>query len=541
MNQNLIERFAELPENLAGHLTLTVNALAAGVIISVPLAVGLVQWKRLRFPMLTVAGVIQTIPSLALLALMVPLLANTNGLGMGWESFGYHPAVIALTLYSILPIMRNTVTGILGVDPAMTEAARAMGMTRLQVLFKVELPLAAPVIIAGIRTATVWVVGTATLATPVGQRCLGNYIFAGLQTRNWTMVMFGVVSAAGLAVVLDLLIGGLQRSFETRRRPLGVACLLGLAAAFAGGMFLPALVGDGGSLPVASKSSEIDGKTEPDKPVEPVRSDRIVRIGSKTFSEQYILAALIDRTLQESGHRTQRVESLGSTIVFDALVNGDIDVYVDYSGTIWANYMKRTESDSPWNVLAQVSGWLAKEHGIRCLGSLGFENAYALAMRGTQARELGIRTIADLAKHAPSMKIGGDYEFFSRPEWTQTRDSYGLRFADEVSFDSTFMYEAVARGQVDVISAFSSDGRISAFDLAVLTDPKQVLPPYDAVLLLGPTIARGGEAAALKPLIDAIPLEDMQRANHMVDRDEDKKTADETAQWLKGRISSRGG
>jgi osmoprotectant transport system permease protein len=532
ISQNFTERLDELPGNLANHLMITVIALGVGVLISVPLAVLLSRRAKLRYPVLTSAGVIQTIPSLALLALMVPLLDRTAGLGLGLEAFGFYPAVIALTLYSILPILRNTVTGIVGVDPAMTEAARAMGMTGRQVLFKVELPLAAPVIIAGIRTATVWVVGIATLATPVGQRCLGNYIFTGLQTRNWTMVMFGVVGAAALAILLDMLIGGLEKAAAERRRVLGITAGTALLIIVAGGLVSPGIVRwarvTQSSQPVAQPDGMDGASAQRD----------VIRIGAKTFTEQYILAELLDQTLTDAGFRTRRTESLGSTIVFDALANGDIDVYVDYSGTIWANHMGQSETAPPWEVLARMSGWLAEKHDIRCLGPLGFENAYALAMRGTEARELGIETIGDLARYAPDMTIGGDYEFFGRPEWKQIRDAYGLAFGDRTSYDSSIMYQAVARGQVDVISAFSSDGRIAALHLVVLEDPRNVIPPYDAVLLLGPAVANDdGVVDALRPLIGAIDVGTMREANHMVDRREDKRTASEAARWLRDRIT----
>lgn len=529
MSPNVAERFHELPGNLSNHLMITVIALGVGVAVSVPLAVFLVKRKKLRYPVLTGAGIIQTIPSLALLALMVPILDRTAGLGLGLDAFGFPPAVIALTMYSILPVLRNTVTGILGVDPAMTEAARGVGMTPRQVLWKVELPLAAPVIIAGIRTATVWVVGIATLATPVGQRCLGNYIFTGLQTRNWVMVMFGVVSAAALAVLLDLLIGGLQKAVEERRRTLGTVAVAGLAVIVLGGLVSPALVRWARSTEAGVTAAEIAR--------EETTCPQRIRIGGKTFTEQYVLAALIGQRLDHAGYQTTRTESLGSTIVFDALAAGDLDVYVDYSGTIWANYMNREKTESPWYVLARIGGWLADRHGIRMLGTLGFENAYAVAMPRRRAEELGIQTIADLASHAPDMKIGGDYEFFGRPEWTRLRKAYGLRFADRVSYDSTLMYEAVAGGQVDVISAFSSDGRIEAFDLVLLDDPRDVIPPYDAVLLLGPDVADCQKLArALQPLVGAIPVEDIRHANLMVDRKEDKKTVGEAASWLYDRI-----
>jgi len=517
-----------LPHLLASHLKLVVVALASGLAVSLPAAVAASRVGWLRVATLTAAGAVQTIPSLALLALMVPALELVRRAGVDIASFGFLPAVIALTLYSILPILRNTVTGIAGVDPAMTEAARGVGMTPWQSLRRVELPLALPVMIAGVRTATVWVVGIATLATPVGQACLGNYIFTGLQTRNWTLVMFGVVLAAALAMLLDTLIAGLQRAVEHRTPTLGWLSGGALAGVFILGLAAPTLVG----LVDQRRAGPAD-RVAVDE-ADPAELGT-VRIGAKTFTEQYILARAIDGLLADAGYATRRTQSLGSTIIFDQLAAGQIDVYVDYSGTIWANHMRREGSADAGAVLGAIGWWLADEHGIRMVGPLGFENAYALAMRRDRAQALGIRTIADLADHADAMRIAGDYEFFGRPEWRALRDGYGLGFAEEVSFDSTLMYPAVAGGEVDVIAAFSSDGRLAAFDLVVLEDPRQVIPPYDAVLLLGPRVAHDrGLVRTLAPLVRGVDLATMQRANQSVDVE--GGPIDDAAALLRGAI-----
>ena len=201
-------------------------------------------------------------------------------------------------------------------------------------------------------------------------------------------------------------------------------------------------------------------------------------------------------------------------MIFNALSSGEIDAYVDYSGTIWANEMHRSDVKPRAEVLAEVSRWLKTTHGIRMLGSLGFENAYALAMPRARAEKLGIRSIADLAAHAPQLSIAGDYEFFERPEWKAIRAAYGLNFAQQRTMQPDFMYQAAASGDVDVVSAYTSDGRIAQYDLTVLDDPKHAIPPYDAILLLSPKRANDEAlVAALKPLIDAIPVELMREAN----------------------------
>ncbi len=480
----LAEQLALLPEYLGNHMVLTLTALALGILISVPVALLATRVRWLEWPVLAFAGVLQTVPALALLALMVPLLGRV----------GFVPALSGLVLYSMLPVLRNTVTGVKGVDPAYLEAARAIGMTDGQLLWRVQLPLAAPVIVAGIRIASVWVVGVATLSTPVGSPSLGNYIFSGLQTQNFTAVMVGVIAAAALALVLDLLIWLIETAISRRNGRLGLAGAGGLAL-----LVLAAL------LPVMSTTQGEVGR----KPIV---------IGTKTFTEQYILAELLKKRARESGYDAAELQSLGSTVVFDALKANRVDCYVDYSGTIWANHMKRNDQPGRQAVLRIMSDWLRAEYGIVCLGSLGFENAYALAMRRDRADSLGIRTIGDLARRSGKLSVGGDYEFFVRPEWKALQEHYRLNFAVKRSFDSTLMYSAVQRNVVDVISAFTTDGRITAFGLMILRDNLDVLPPYDAVLLLSPKAGSdSGIKRAFEPLVGAISDEKMRQANMMVD------------------------
>jgi osmoprotectant transport system permease protein len=448
--------------------------------------------KWLDQPVLGTASVIQTIPSLALLAIMVPALA-----ALGVQSIGFLPAVIGLRLYSVLPILRNTVTGLASVDPALVEAARGVGMTPMQRLRLVELPLAMPIILAGIRTSTVLTVGVATLSTPVGAPSLGNYIFSGLQTRNLTAVLVGCVAAAVLAQVLDGLVRGLGAAFARRKRGWAAVVLttIGLLYTYTG----VSLVQDLGA-----------------------RDAGQVVVGAKTFTEQYILAEILAGQIAETtGAETKVVSSLGSTVAFDALRAEEIDVYVDYSGTIWATIMQREAVPSRDAVLGEVTRFLRDEHGIEMAGALGFENAYALAMRRPQAEEFGVRSIEDLTAFARRLVIGGDYEFFGRPEWIAIRDIYGLTFESQRTMDSSLMYQAVASEQVDVISAFSTDGRIAALDLVVLEDELGAIPPYDALVLAGPRLVRERPdvVAALRQITGTIDADRMRRMNLAVDQD----------------------
>ena len=490
------EQLALLPRYLVAHLELTLLALFLGASISIPAGIWLVRHPRSRETALGVASVIQTIPSLALLAAMVPLLAALGGMtsrafGIEIRSIGFLPSIIALTLYSLLPILRNTVTGIAGVEPALVDAARGLGMTPRQSLRRVELPLALPMIVAGLRTATVWVVGMATLSTPVGAPSLGNYIFTGLQTLDPNAILVGCFAAAGLALCLDNLIRLAETGLRERRSaPLAVAtAVLGSLVVLTGAQ---ALRGTFGSDAVA------------------------VRIGAKSYTEQYILSEILAAEVRrQTGAATEVLQALGSSVVYDALRTGQIDAYVDYSGTIWATHMKRTDSPGRETVLREVRAFLEQEEHLRLVAVLGFENAYALAVRATEP----VERIGDLAPRAPAMEIGGDYQFFSRAEWRSIRETYGLRFRKRRTMDPAFMYEAVARKEVDVISAYTTDGRIDAFDLKVLVDDRGAIPPYDAIVITRGDLEadRPEVVAALASLEGRIDVETMRGMNFAVD------------------------
>ncbi len=506
------EALGHLPDYLGNHVRVSVTALALGLLVSLPLAILSRHRPVLRGALLGLASIVQTVPGLALLALFYPLLLALAALslswfGVGFSAFGFLPAVLALALYSMLPVLRNTITGLQGVDAAILEAAQGVGMTPRQSLFTVELPLALPVMMAGIRTAAVWVIGTATLSTPIGQTSLGNYIFAGLQTQNWVFVLFGCLAAAVLALAVDQLLALIEDGLRLRSRPrialggVAIACLVAAT-------LVPSMT--------RGQSSYV--------------------VGAKTFTEQYVLSALIAQRLQAAGFAASSREGLGSNVIFDALASNDIDVYVDYSGTLWANQFHHTDIRPREALLAELKTTLAAQN-ITLLGQLGFENAYALVMPRKRAEQLGIRTVADLASRAPGMSIAADYEFFSRPEWSNLRKAYGLSFRAQRQMQPDFMYAAVASGEVDVIAGYTSDGLIAKYDLVVLDDTRHAIPPYDAMVLLAPKRANDQALRdALQPLLGKITIVTMREANLRAAGNDATSSPDAVARWLWEKI-----
>ncbi|MBA4065779.1 MAG: ABC transporter permease [Isosphaera sp.] len=493
---------ANLPAYLGGHMLLSVAALAAALAVSLPLGVAASRRPRLAEVSLAVAGVIQTVPGLALLALLM-LLLN--------ERTGFLPAFLALALYGVLPILANTVVGIRGVDPALTEAARGLGMSGRQTLWRVELPLAAPVLIGGVRTATVLVVGTATLATPVGGQSLGNYIFAGIATLNHASTAFGCVAAALLAVGLDQLVRLLEVAARRRSRRLACAAAAGLLLVVAGGLYEPVSrwLGGGNRAVVACAS----------------------------FTEQYTLSHALARRLEAAGFHTERREGMGYGMLHVALRRGDVDCMVAYTGDVWTMLMKRQDFSERESMRAEVVRFLEEEYGVVCVGRLGYENAYALAITRRRAEEWKVDSIADLARRGQPLRIAGDIGVFHRPEWQRLRERYPLGNAEPVTMDQSLTYGALAAGEVDAVLAYSSDGRIKLFGLQLLADPAEVFPPYDALLLVSrAAAARPGFVDAVRPLVGAIDPDTIQEANGRVDVGQQPPRR--VAEWLLDKIES---
>ena len=488
------QQFETLPDRLGGHIGLSLAALIAGILISIPLGIFIYNRPKAETFFMTLASIIQTIPGLALLAIMVFAFG-----GIGWW-----PACIALVLYSILPMLRSTVTGMQGIDAAYIEAAKGIGMDSKQMLYSVQLPLALPSIVSGIRTASVWVVGAATLAQPVGAVSLGNYIFVGLQTLNWFAIFFGCLFSALLALAFDQILRGLEISAQKRNLTLAIlmGCLiLGLA-------LLPRFLAN-------------------------EKSESSIVVASKNFSESYILMNIIKDRLEEQGLDAVTKDGMGSAIVFQALCDRDIDCYVDYSGTIWANYLKRTDDLHPAEMADEIKTILEEKYDVVSLGSLGFSNDYVFMMRKEQAAQLNVKTLADLARHSKKLKIAADIEFFGRPEWPKVRDAYGIDFEEKITMEPTLMYGAIENKNVDVIVAFRTDGR--TINLSVIEDTKFALPPYDGLLLVTKELSENTNAMkALEPLIGAINSEKMREANAKVDVK--KQSVIETAEWLMTQI-----
>jgi osmoprotectant transport system permease protein len=496
------------------HLALVGLSTVVAVLIGVPTAVFAARNPRVGAPLVWLANVSQTIPSLAMFGFLLPM-PLVGGLGA-------RVAITVLTLYALLPILRTTVAGIRSVDPALVEAADALGMTPRQRLWQVELPLALPSIVAGIRVAAVIGVGTATIAAAVGAGGLGEYIFRGLAMIEPTVILAGAIPAAALALALDGLLTlaegaarGVLTAGPRRRRSASIATAIAVLAI--GGVMLTA----SGFAPFGG-----DGTQTP------------IRVGSKNFTEQIILGEIVAQLIESrTGLPVQRRLNLGGTFICDqAIRSGDIDVYVEYSGTAHSAIFKEPPNTDPAHVLARARERYAGA-GISLLAPLGFENTFAILVRGEEARRLKLKSIADVRPLAAAWKAGFGYEFLQRADgFPGLASAYGLRFGTPPrAMDLSLIYRALAERQVDLIAGDATSGLIDAYDLAMLEDTQRYFPPYDAVILArsAALLAHPRLKDALSSLSGRITLTDMRRMNYAVDA-QHRDAAEVASEYLRG-------
>ena len=456
------------------HLVLVGLSIVIAAGIGLPLGVLMTRKPGLSGPILTFANAVQTIPSLALFGFLIPL-PFIGGIGA-------RTAIVALVLYSLLPIIRNTFTGISGVDPAIREAGRGMGMTDLQLLWSVEIPLALSVIFAGLRVATVLCVGVATIAAAVGAGGLGMFIFRGVSMVDSRLILAGAIPAAALALIADFGLGAIEKRFSK------LLCLLVIAAGL-------------------SSCSH---------------SDRVV-VGSKNFTEQVILGEMLAQQIERKTHLpVDRKLNLGGTIVcHEALTAGQIDTYVEYTGTGLTAILKEPPAKDSNLAYQTVKDAYKSRFGIEWTEPLGFNNTFAIIVRKSDAEQFGLRTISDAAPRTSRWVAGFGYEFIEREDgYPGLVKTYNLRFPSEPRvMDLGLTYKAVAGHQVDLIAGNSTDGLIGALGLVVLEDDRHYFPPYDAVpLVREAVITKHPEIReALRALGGKVSEEQMRLMNYAVD------------------------
>ncbi|RED61819.1 glycine betaine ABC transporter substrate-binding protein [Cohnella lupini] len=507
----IISRKEDIYRATIEHIQLSLIALLIAIVISIPTGLLLTRFPKFASPVIGIASLFQTIPSLALLGFMIPILG-----------IGKLPAIVALTVYALLPILRNTYTGIMNVEKPIKEAGIGMGMTSMQVMLKVELPLALSVIMAGIRTATVMLIGVATLASLVGAGGLGDLIFRGISTVNTELILAGTIPSALLALLFDFILGRMEKAVTPKGiRPNGKKT----------SRLVKRLEIGLGSIIVIAVIAAIILQSNPSG------SDSVV-VGGKNFTEQDILTHMIASLIEsKTDLRVVRKPFLGgSDITHNALIKGDLDIYPEYTGTGWTSVLKQQPLGGDPDITYQkVKAAYEQNFNVTWLNPIGFNNTYTFAMKRERAEQAGIETFTDLAKKSRKYILGATHEFLERPDgYKGVQQAYGIKFKETKGLDPGLTYTAVKDGTTDVNDAYSTDGRIKAFDLKVLKDDKQFFPPYFAVPIIRmDTLKAHPELEeVLNLLAGKIDDSQMSALNGKVDL-EGLQPRDVAEQWLK--------
>lgn len=483
------QNWQDILVSLWDHLRISVIATIITLLIALPLAVLLMNHRKAGEVIIQIASVIQTIPSLAILGILIPFVG-----------IGTVPAVIALVLYAILPVFQNAYTGLTTIDPELTEAAEALGLPRHMKLFRVQIPLAMPMIMSGIRLAVVMIIGTATLAALIGGGGLGTYILLGIQTNNNAALLVGAVLSAALALVASALI---KRAERLPLKKMGI------------GVLILALVVGGIGVGSAVCSSAEAGRTT------------TVVVAGKMGGEPEILINMY-KDLIEKSDPSVNVELKpnfgGTSFLFKALQGNNIDVYPEFSGTVLQSLVNTAGeapqvSRDPKVAYADARTQLKKKFDMDYLEPMEYENTYAMAVRSSDAKKYNLKTTEDLASHAPTFTAAFDPDFYQQSDgYPGLQKAYGFSFASAKTMEPALRYEALADGRIDVTDAYTTDPQVKEYNLTLLTDTKKFFPPYQGAPLMRSSFAKAHPkvVSALSKLAGKISDEDMRNMNYEV-------------------------
>lgn len=474
------ERFGDWVTALGQHLQLSLLTLLLAIFLAVPLAIYLSTRKRASNWILQLAGIFQTIPSMALLGLFIPIMG-----------IGTLPALTALVIYAIFPILQNTITGLQGIDPSLEEAGVAFGMTKWERLKKFEIPLAMPVIMSGIRTAAVMIIGTATLAALIGAGGLGSFILLGIDRNNASLILIGALSSAFLAIAFNLLLKWMEKAKLRTIFAAFAVMVIGLGVSYT-----PSL------LPKPKKENLV--------------------IAGKLGPEPEILANMYKILIEENTDMTVTVKpNFGkTTFLYEALKKGDIAIYPEFTGTVTESLLKPAPQvgHDPKAVYQAARDGIKKQDNLALLKPMAYQNTYAVAVPKKIAQEYDLKTISDLKKVEGQLKAGFTLEFNDREDGNKgLQKVYGLHL--QVStMEPALRYQAIQSGDIQITDAYSTDADLARYDLVVLEDDKQLFPPYQGAPLMKVELLKKHPEleAVLNKLAGKITADQMSQLNYQV-------------------------
>ena len=459
-----MDKKSELLQLFIQHLNMTTIAVFISLLIGVPVAILITRNKLASQIVIGIANVMQSIPCIALLAFAVPFVG-----------IGSKPAILMVIVYALLPIIKNTYTGIVSIDSKTVEVSKGLGLTKWQRLFKIEMPIAMPFIMAGIRISAVAAVGTMTIAAFAGAGGLGWFINLGLNSRNPGLVLLGAIPASILALAIDFILARLEHAItseglqpaEKIKNVSKKAKLRERAVVFALCAVL-ILVPGFSSLSATFASSN---------------DDKIV-IGTSNFTEVIILGYMYTDLIESNTDLKvdQKFNLNGGSFCFDALNNDSIDMFVEYTGTALSDMLHEPIENDPDTVYNKVKDLMMERHNIHVSEPLGFNNTYVMSVKPELAEKYNLKTLSDLMKVSDQLKLGCTVEFVQREDCLPLLEkTFNSKFKSVSGLDAAIRYEAIDSGEVDVVDAFSTDALLPKLGLVPLEDDVKFFPPYYAV------------------------------------------------------------
>ncbi|WP_242601661.1 glycine betaine ABC transporter substrate-binding protein [Legionella lansingensis] len=468
------------------------SAMCIAIIIGVGLGLLIVRLPKFKNPVLGMTNIFQTIPSIALLSFLIPFVG-----------IGLIPTLITLIVYALLPITSNTYAGLKGVSPIYLHVANSLGVTRWQRLYLIELPLARPVIMAGIRTSMAMTIGITAIAAFIGAGGLGDFITQGLSLNDPNLILLGAIPTALLALAIDYVLATLTILLSSRHRltmpfkkiKITLVSLIVVT-------LLTITIHGSFSFTHDTKNSIV--------------------IGTKNFTEQYILGYLMAEVIEaKTDLRVIKKFNLGTTTILqDALLTGQVDIYPEYTGTAYLVVLKQSQISNPKQTFDFVKKAYLKNYDLIWLAPFGFNNSQSLAVKEQFAEQHHLVNLSDLSGLTNELILAAPAEFLLRPDGLPglTR-TYGFKFEKIVQMQPDLVYQAIKNNDVQIIGSPTTDGRIAALHLRILQDDKHFYPPYYAAPVIRNAILRDYPQVlmALKPLLGTIDNKTMQHLNYLVD------------------------
>ncbi|WP_027377974.1 ABC transporter permease/substrate-binding protein [Kaistella palustris] len=489
---------------LAEHLLLSLGSLTAVTVVGISLGIFVFYSAKSRKVILPLINFLYTIPSIAMFGLLIPLV------GIGLKN-----ALIVLIIYGLLPIVRSTYSGLKEVPLQLVEAAEGLGSTQIQVFKNIYFPLALPSILSGLRITVVMIVALTGLAALIGAGGLGQAIFRGLNTMNTGLIVTGSLGISLFAILGDQWIGQFEKNESllrvisknanrTQKNRIIFSSLFVLICTFAAIFY---------QNPFSSNNS------------------KTITVASKPTSEQFILGEIISQTIENNTDiKVIRKFGIGggTTNIHPAMLSGDLDIYVEYSGTAWLNVLKKKLPENNLIDFSNLNETYQNQFQLKWLGLLGFNNTYGLAI---SKKNLDISNFSELADKSSDFTFGAEFDFFERSDaFPGLINIYPFNFKKLEEMDINLRYQAFEQGKIDAVDVFTTDAQIKHLDLKVLKDDKNYFPNYEAGIIIRNEIAKKYPEVEklLSALNGKISTEKMQQLNYEVEVE--KKSPAEVAQ-----------